>query len=133
MVADRRLDETLAAIKDYYTGVGEEILLNVDQFQPLREKLLAKPRDFYERFAAEVEMSGAKDERTGRLLAEGRASLGRVLMLTGRSAEARSQYSAAVTAARDLHGRRPGSTRAQGAAGEHQRPVRTSAQQLARG
>src|SRR5262249_15453425 len=52
-VANRRLDQTLAAVEDYYTGVGAEVLLGQKEFQALRERLLEKPRQFYEQMARE--------------------------------------------------------------------------------
>jgi len=45
--SDRRLDQTLQAFEDYYTGVGEEISLGQKEFQSLRDRLLEKPRQFH--------------------------------------------------------------------------------------
>ncbi len=50
--ANRRLDQTMEAIRDYYTGVSEEVLLGQSEFRALREKLLAKPLAFYEAMTA---------------------------------------------------------------------------------
>ncbi len=46
--SDRRLDQAVQAIEDYYTGVSKEVLLSQKEFQTLRQRLLEKPREFYE-------------------------------------------------------------------------------------
>src|SRR5262245_23834982 len=61
--ANRRLDQTLQAVEDYYTGVGAEVLLGEKEFQALRARLLEKPRQFYEQMARELEQAPARDER----------------------------------------------------------------------
>src|SRR5262249_3627229 len=61
--SDRWLDRTLGAIGDYYTGVGREVLLGRSEFQGLRQRLLEKPLQFYERLASELEAASPRDER----------------------------------------------------------------------
>jgi serine/threonine-protein kinase len=94
--SDRRLDQTLEAIQDYYTGVSEEVLLGQKEFQPLREKLLAKPREFYEKLARELEAAPASDERSRYLLARGRLNLAKILFGLGHLAEAEKQWREAI-------------------------------------
>ena len=73
--SDRQLDQTLEAVKDYYTGVGEEVLLRQPEMKALRDRLLEKPRLFYERFTKELEAAANKDEKSLALLGEGRTDL----------------------------------------------------------
>ncbi len=94
--SDRRLEQTFQAIEDYYTGVGQEVLLGQKEFQPLRQRLLEKPRQFYEQLSNEIESSPASDERFRFLLAKGRGSLGKVYHQLGRLDEARTQYAAGI-------------------------------------
>jgi serine/threonine-protein kinase len=96
-MANRRLDETMRAIEEYYTGVSEELLLGQTEFQPLREKLLARPRAYYEALARELESSPREDEWSRFLLARGRLNLGKILKNLGRRDEALQQWHAAVS------------------------------------
>src|SRR5262249_51344191 len=94
--ANRQLDQTLAAVEDYYTGVGAEVLLGQKEFQALRARLLERPRQFYEQMARELEQAPARDERAQYLLAKGRVGLGRIAYQLGRHDEARRQDEANV-------------------------------------
>jgi len=107
-VADRRLDETLGAVKDYYTGVGEEVLLEQPQLKGLRDRLLAKPRQFYADLAAELAASGADDARSRELLARARFELGNVLQKVGEPGQALAEYAAAAAAYERLAADQPG-------------------------
>jgi serine/threonine-protein kinase len=107
--SDRWLDRTLGAIEDYYTGVGREVLLGRGEFQGLRQRLLERPLQFYERLASELSAVSPRDERGRALLARGRLKLGAILSLIGRHDEARRQlqeavrlYDALVSARRDV-------------------------------
>src|SRR5206468_228648 len=53
-LADARLDRAMAAIEDYYTGVSEEAITGDKLPQALRDRLLEKPRQFYEGLAREL-------------------------------------------------------------------------------
>jgi serine/threonine-protein kinase len=105
--ADRRLDQTLQAIEDYYTGVGEEVLLGQKEFQPLRQRLLEKPRRFFEQLARELESSPSRDDRTRFLLAKGRFGLVRISSLLGKYAEARQEADEAIRVLSELSARNP--------------------------
>ena len=105
--SDRRLDQTLRAIEDYYTGVGEEVLLGQKEFRPLRERLLEKPTRFYEQLAEELESANSPDERTKGLLAKGRYGLGQIFYTLGKFDEAKAEYDAARTLYRELDSSHP--------------------------
>ncbi len=105
--SDRRLDQTLKAIEDYYTGVSQEILLKQTEFQALRKRLLEKPRQFYEQLAKELEANPSPDERTRSLLAKGRLGLGRISQTLGRNDEAKTHYQAALALYRELAAAQP--------------------------
>ena len=94
--SDRWLDQTLGAIEDYYTGVGREVLLGRSEFQGLRQRLLERPLQFYERLASELSAASPRDERGRALLARGHLELGVILNLIGRHDEARRQLQEAV-------------------------------------
>ena len=61
--SDRWLDRTLGAIEDYYTGVAREVLLGHSEFHGLRQRLLERPLQFYERLASELSAASPRDER----------------------------------------------------------------------
>ena len=105
--ANRRLDQTLQAIEDYYTGVGEEILLGQQEFRTLRARLLEKPRQFYEQMARELEHAAPREERARYLLAKGRHGLGGIAQQLGRRDEARRQVEAAAAIYAGLVAARP--------------------------
>jgi len=107
-VADRRLDETLGAVKDYYTGVGAEVLLEQPQLKGLRDRLLAKPRQFYEKLTADLAASGADDIRSRALLARARFDLGKILLQVGEPGPAGLEFVAAVAAFERLAAEQPG-------------------------
>jgi serine/threonine-protein kinase len=100
--SDRRLDQTLQAIEDYYTGVGEEVLLGEEGFQELRQRLLEKPRRFYEDMAAELRSGSTNDERGKFLLAKGNLGLGSIFLTLDLGADAEQQFRAAVELFRNL-------------------------------
>jgi eukaryotic-like serine/threonine-protein kinase len=94
--SDRRLDQTLEAIADYYTGVNQELLLSQKEFQPLREKLLEKPRAFYEKMTRELASGPVADEHGRLLLARGRLGLGQILSSLGHHVEAQQHWREAI-------------------------------------
>jgi len=102
---NHRLDQTLHAIEDYYTGVSEDVLLGRKEFHDLRARLLEKPRQFYEQLTRELE--AASDERGRSLLAKGRYGLGRLMWLLGRQGEAKRENEAAITLYRKLVAAQP--------------------------
>jgi len=105
--SDRRLDQTLQAIEDYYTGVGQEFLLGQQEFQDLRRRLVERPRQFYQQLAQELESTAAADERAQSLLAKGRLSLGKIAALLDTKDDARVQFEAAVQSYRALVASQP--------------------------
>ena len=106
--SDRRLDQTLQAIEDYYTGVSQEVLLGQKEFQSLRSRLLEKPRQFYEQMTRELETSPSPDVRVKDLLARGTSGLGGILRTLGRLDEAKTQFESALRLARELKATQPG-------------------------
>jgi eukaryotic-like serine/threonine-protein kinase len=94
--SDRRLDQAFQAIEDYYTGVNQEFLLRQKDFQTLRQRLLERPRQFYEQLTGELESSRTPDDRTRLLLARGWRGLGRISQAVARFDEAASQYEKAI-------------------------------------
>ncbi len=107
-LADRRLDDTLAAVKDYYTGVGEEVLLEQPQLVALRNRLLERPRQFYEKLAADLAGIGASDARSRELLAGARVDLGCILAFVGETETTKSEFAAAAAAYERLAAEQPG-------------------------
>jgi len=95
-LAEERLDLAMGAIEDYFTGVSEEALAGGAISDDLRDRLLEKPRQFYEQLTEELATKTDSDERERFLLAEGRAGLGRVLFVLGRDDEAMSQLKMAI-------------------------------------
>jgi serine/threonine-protein kinase len=100
--SDRRLDQAVQAIEEYYTGVSKEVLLGQTEFQALRQRLLEKPRQFYEQLAHELESAPSPDERTQFLIAKGRLGLGMISQSLGHADVARTQFTAALTLFRGL-------------------------------
>jgi serine/threonine-protein kinase len=92
--SDRRLDQTLQVIEDYYTGVSQELLLGRPEFRDLRARLLERPRHFYEQLTRDLE--SVSDERGRFLMATGRLNLGYILWLLGLLQEARVECEAAT-------------------------------------
>ena len=100
--SDRRLDQTLQAIEDYYTGVGEEVLLGQKEFHTLRQRLLEKPAQFYKNMAEELTAVSSPSERTKGLLAKGRFGLGKIYYTLGKFDEAGAEFNSAATLYREL-------------------------------
>ncbi len=100
--SNRRLDETLEAIEGYYSGVAEDVLLSQPELRELRDRLLEKPREFYERLTRELEHAVARDDRARFLLVKGRLGLARVFATLGRNEEARRQLNDALVTIGEL-------------------------------
>jgi eukaryotic-like serine/threonine-protein kinase len=129
--SDRRLDQTLQAIEDYctiltvvpdavlakdqklrsiedrYPSAQPEVLSNPKAFQALREKLLQKPRLFYEQLALELKSIPAPDERTRFLLAKVRSGLGSLARTLGQYDPAKQQIAMAIALYRELAQEKP--------------------------
>jgi eukaryotic-like serine/threonine-protein kinase len=75
------------AIREYYTGVGRDVLLSQPEMKALRATLLRAPLDFYGRLRSNLEASGQDDPDTLARLAEADYNLGR-LAIDARSNEA---------------------------------------------
>ena len=86
--SDRRLDQTLEAIQDYYTGVGEEVLLGRRNSSRYERSCWQSHASSYERMTRELESAKANDEHGRFVLARGRLGLGKILFALGRYAEA---------------------------------------------
>ncbi len=96
-LAEGRLDLAMTSIEDYFTGVSEEALRGNQLSDDLRDRLLAKPREFYEQLTTDLSSKANPSEREREMLARGHYMLGRVLAILGRSAESIQQSEAAVS------------------------------------
>jgi hypothetical protein len=90
--ADRRLDQAMQAIRGYFEGVSEEVVLGRPEFRDLRKRLLERPISFYEDLAKELDESERDDPRARTLLGYGRNGLGRIFQALGRMPEAKTQF-----------------------------------------
>jgi serine/threonine-protein kinase len=104
---DRWLNRAMDSMEDYYSGFSEEALGGGKLPPALRDRLLEKPRGFYEALAAEIVARPNPSERERSLLARGRYSLAHILDILGRDDQAREQYEAAVATYEALAARRP--------------------------
>jgi serine/threonine-protein kinase len=107
LLADARLDRAMASIEDYFTGFSADALKGGQLPTVLRDRLLAKPRDFYEQLAAELRAKPNPSERERALLAKGQRNLGRILSILGKNSEAREQDKAAIASFEALVARHP--------------------------
>ncbi len=106
-LADARLDRAMASIEDYFTGFSEDALKGGQLPATLRDRLLAKPREFYEQLRAELAVKPNPSEREMALLAKGQESLGKILRILGKNQEARAEFEAALASFGALAARRP--------------------------
>ena len=106
-LADARLDRAVASIENYFTDFGEDALKGGQLAPELRDRLLAKPRQFYEQLAAEINAKANPTDRERALLAQGLRNLGRILSILGRNKEARAESEAAVASFAALVNRHP--------------------------
>jgi serine/threonine-protein kinase len=106
--ANQWLDQAMAAIEDYYRGFSEEALKGEQVPKELRERLLAKPVEFYEELTRKLAAKKDPSLRERYLLAKGRFSLARILSILGRHDEARRQGEAAVSLCEALAAAHPG-------------------------
>jgi len=106
-LADARLDRAMSSIEDYFTGFSEDALKGGQLPPVLRDRLLAKPRQFYEQLAAELAAKSNPSEREQALLAKGQNSLGRILSILGKNEAARTQGEAAIATYEALVARHP--------------------------
>jgi tetratricopeptide (TPR) repeat protein len=100
--ANRRLDQALEAVEDYNTSIGAEVLLGQKEFKDLRERLLERPKRFYENLATELSSTSPRDRRARLLLARGRHGLGNTLNLLGDATKARNELQESVRILREL-------------------------------
>jgi serine/threonine-protein kinase len=100
--ANRRLEETMKAIEEYYTGVSEEALRGGAISKELRERFLDRPRQFYTRLTRELAAQPRPSEREQFLLARGHLNLGRILGILIRNAEAEREDRAAIAVMTEL-------------------------------
>jgi len=107
-LADARLDRAMSSIEDYFTGFSADALKGGQLPAALRDRLLAKPRQFYEQLAAELAAKPDPSERERALLATGQYNLARILRILGKNEEARTEGEAAVARFEALVARRPG-------------------------
>jgi serine/threonine-protein kinase len=95
-LADARLDRAMAAIEDYFSGVSEEALKGGQLPPALRDRLLEKPRQFYEELSRELAARPRPSLRERYLMATGQDSLGQILKTLGLHSEAHLQSDAAI-------------------------------------
>ncbi|MGO9467671.1 MAG: protein kinase domain-containing protein [Isosphaeraceae bacterium] len=106
-LADARLDRAMTSIEDYFTGFSADALKGGQLPPALRDRLLAKPRQYYEQLAAELAAKTNPSEREQALLARGHYNLGRILRILGKNKEARTEGEAAVAGFEALVARHP--------------------------
>ncbi|MFO0954091.1 MAG: tetratricopeptide repeat protein [Isosphaeraceae bacterium] len=106
-LADARLDRAMAAIEDYYTGVNDEALRGGKLPPALRDRLLARPQQFYEQLTAELAARPDPSPRERYLQAKGRGVLANLLRMLGRNDEAVAQCESAIQTLGPLAAGRP--------------------------
>jgi tetratricopeptide (TPR) repeat protein len=111
--AEYWLDRAMAAIHDYYTGVSAEALRGGALPKPLHDRLLERPKAFYEELTRRLAEKGSSSGREAELLANGRVGLGVILKELGRVDEAEAVYRDAIVSYRQLLAERPDDDRRQ--------------------
>ncbi len=94
--AERWLREAMDSIQGYYTGISEDAIKGAELSEALRERLLERPRAFYEKLTDELADKPDPSERERALLAEGHLGLGIVLHELGRYEQAERENAAAL-------------------------------------
>jgi tetratricopeptide (TPR) repeat protein len=102
-LAEQRLDRAMEAVRDYYTGFAEDALTRQQIPKELRERLLAKPAQFYGELTKELTSKANPTRREQVMLAAGRLGLGRLLKTLGRPSESRRECEAAVDQLKRLY------------------------------
>jgi hypothetical protein len=103
-LASARFTLALGAVKDYHTGVSEDILLKQPEFKDLQARLLRAPQAFYERLRASLEAGGTTDREGREALAEACENLGDLTLRIGSPNDAEADYVQAL-AVRDAMAR----------------------------
>jgi serine/threonine-protein kinase len=88
--AQARLGLALEAIRTYYTGVSEDVLLKEPQLEALRNRLLGTALDFYRRL--QKSLQGNPDPRAQADLAEAYSNIGRITGRVGSDSDAGAAY-----------------------------------------
>jgi tetratricopeptide (TPR) repeat protein/tRNA A-37 threonylcarbamoyl transferase component Bud32 len=101
--ADRREKETRQTIREYFTDVSENPELMAVGLEPLRKKLLMKPRDYYQRFLAE----NSSDPSLKSDLADAHFRLAQIIREVGDRKEAVAELNRAVDQFRELQAANP--------------------------
>src|SRR5262249_8655431 len=102
--AETSFRQALAAVDRFYTEVSEDVLLNEPGMQPLRRKLLASAREYYQEFR---ERRGGDARARGELGAAQLRLAALAAELDGK-AQARQLYEEALAYLEDLDRRSPG-------------------------
>jgi tetratricopeptide (TPR) repeat protein/predicted Ser/Thr protein kinase len=92
--AQARLDLALAAIRTYYTGVSEDVLLKEPQMKALREKLLKTALDFYRRL--QESLKGDPGPKAQADLAEAYSGVGAITLAVGSMRDAEQAFEQAL-------------------------------------
>lgn len=93
--ADQRFNLALDAVRDYHSGVAQDVILSQPDMAPLRARLLEPPRKLYEKLAASLSVDSRPEERA----ALGRALQGLAALLedVGQGKQAIATYLRATT------------------------------------
>jgi serine/threonine-protein kinase len=109
-----RLRLAMGAIRGYYTGASEDVLLKQPEFSELRRKLLERPMHLYQQIKADLEGGGDDREQARAELAEACFHLGSLTEEVGSPAEAFRAFDQAVALLERLAREHPTSARYRG-------------------
>jgi serine/threonine-protein kinase len=96
-VAYDRFELALDAIKSFYTGASEDVILKENRLTGLRRKLLQSPLEFYEKLTTDLQSDDDVDEkRQGHLMGEAYYRLAEVTADIGSKEDALNGYQHAL-------------------------------------
>jgi tetratricopeptide (TPR) repeat protein/tRNA A-37 threonylcarbamoyl transferase component Bud32 len=101
-----QFDLAMEAIKQFHTGVGEDLLLKEPQFEGLRAELLRGAREFFGKL--ETRLQGQSGGRSRRALAQAYEELAALTDTIGSKTEAHDLFHRGLALRRALAGDRPG-------------------------
>lgn len=105
--AEERFALARDAIRQYYRGASEDVLLKQKEFEGLRGKLLSSALGFYRTLAEDLETIQDRDETTAVALAQAYLELGDVTEKVGSQPDALESYRRALELYRTLNRKNP--------------------------